>query len=220
MRKIYDRICVFFRKYPLMISIGYMCIYFPIFFLLEQFRQPRYFIHCALDDIIPFYEWFVIPYVLWFLFVPGMVLFLFKKSPKDYIKCCKVIYGGMSICLLIYYLFPTGLSLREPLENKNILCWIVNQIRGADTATNVCPSIHVSSTIGILFVLMHSQKLKSYRILKAAMLILGVFICVSTVVIDQHSVVDVVCGMMLSAVLFYLVELSEAPQTENVLEFK
>ena len=206
------------EKYPLMISIGYMCIYFPIFSLLEQFCEPRYVIHCALDDMIPFNEWFVIPYVIWFLFVPGMVLFFLRKSKEDYIKCCKVIYGGMSICLLIYYLFPNGLSLRQPLEDKNICCMIVNQLRSADTPANVCPSIHVSSTIGILFVLFNSEKLKKYRKLKAAMLVLGTFICISTVVIDQHSVVDAVCGMMLSAVLFYLVQLSEVPDQVTVFE--
>ena len=123
------------------------------------------------------------PYVIWFAFVPGMVLFFLRKSKEDYIKCCKVIYGGMSICLLIYYLFPNGLSLRQPLEDKNICCMIVNQLRSADTPANVCPSIHVSSTIGILFVLFHSEKLKNYRKLKATMLVLGTFICISTVVI-------------------------------------
>ena len=92
MKKLYERAYVFFQKYPLMISIGYMCIYFPIFSLLEQFCEPRYVIHCALDDMIPFNEWFVIPYVIWFAFVPGMVLFFLRKSKEDYIKCCKVIY--------------------------------------------------------------------------------------------------------------------------------
>ena len=124
----------------------------------------------------------------------------------------------MSICLLIYYLFPNGLSLRQPLEDKNICCMNVNHLRSADTQANVCPSIHVSSTIGILFVLFHSEKLKNYRKLKATMLVLGTFICISTVVIDQHSVVDAVCGMMLSAVLFYLVQLSEVPDQVTVFE--
>ena len=114
--------------------------------------------------------------------------------------------------------FPNGLSLRQPLEDKNICCMIVNQLRSADTPANVCPSIHVSSTIGILFVLFHSEKLKNYRKLKATMLVLGTFICISTVVIDQHSVVDAVCGMMLSAVLFYLVQLSEVPDQVTVFE--
>lgn len=124
-----------------MISIGYMCIYFPIFSLLEQFCEPRYVIHCALDVRFHLMNGLSSRMLYGFLFVPGMVLFFLRKSKEDYIKCCKVIYGGMSICLLIYYLFPNGLSLRQPLEDKNICCMIVNQLRSADTPANVCPSI-------------------------------------------------------------------------------
>lgn len=215
MKRLYNCVRDYLVKYPAMISIGYMCIYFPVFSLLERFRQPQYIIHCALDDIIPFSEWFLIPYMLWFAFVPGMVIFFFFKSREDYIKCCKVIYGGMSICLLIYFLFPSGLMLREPLENDNVLCRMINLMRLIDTPTNVCPSIHVSSTIGILLVLIRSEKLRGYRVLKGCMQLLGVLICVSTVVLDQHSVVDVVCGMLLSTVLYYLVERSAQAGAES-----
>ena len=63
-----------------------------------------------------------------------------------------------------------------------------------------------------------SLNVNNYGNLKATMLVLGTFICISTVVIDQHSVVDAVCGMMLSAVLFYLVQLSEVPDQVTVFE--
>ena len=95
MKKLYERAYIFFQKYPLMISIGYMCIYFPIFSLLEQFCEPRYVIHCALDDMIPFNEWFVIPYVIWFLFVPHgtmndircKIICLGNKVMETYFAC-------------------------------------------------------------------------------------------------------------------------------------
>lgn len=215
MKGICDRARAYFVKHPAMISIGYMCIYFPIFTLLEQFREPQYFIHCALDDVIPFNEWFLIPYFMWFAFVPGLVAYMYFHSRDDYFKVCKVIYGGMSVCLLIYFLFPTGLMLREPVEGDNVLCELVNMLRQIDTPTNVCPSIHVSSTVGILLVIMKSEKLKEHHFLKVSMLILGSLICVSTTVLDQHSVVDVVCGMLLSTALYYLVELSAQPAVQK-----
>lgn len=189
------------RKYPLSVAIGYFFIYFPIFGLLEMYREPQYFIHCALDDLLPFNEYFIVPYVLWFALVPGMLLFFLRFSRADYFKCCKVIFGGMSICLLIYWLFPTGLMLREPVENTNIFTWCVNLIRGMDTPTNVCPSIHVSSTVGIILVFMRSKELRRFHVLKAVICILGVLICLSTVLLDQHSVIDVICGIALSTML-------------------
>ena len=217
MRTRRDALLQWFTDHPLMISIAYFCLYFPAFELLEVFREPMYIIHCELDDLIPFSEWFVIPYFLWFAFVPGMILFFLKKSRQDYLRCCKVLYGGMTICLLIYFLFPTGLMLREKVAGTNVLCQLVNHLRSVDTPTNVCPSIHVSSTIGILLVLMKSEEYRKYRALKAAALVMGILICVSTVVLDQHSCVDVVCGMLLSTALYYLVTLSEQ-QTDPVAE--
>ena len=205
-----------FRKHPLMISIAYFCLYFPIFELLEIFREPMFIVHCALDDVIPFSEWFVIPYFLWFAFVPGMVLLFLKESRADYFRCCKVIYGGMSICLLIYFLFPTGLMLREKVAGTNILCRLVNHLRSVDTPTNVCPSIHVSSTVGILLVLMKSEHFRKYKKLKAVMLFSGVMICLSTIILDQHSCVDVLCGVLLSSALYYLVVFSEEQGTAPV----
>lgn len=194
------------RKYPLLVAIGYFFIYFPIFTLLEKYRQPQYYVHCWLDDMMPFCEYFIIPYLLWFAFVPGMLLFFIRYSRADYFKCCKIIFGGMSICLLIYWLFPTGLMLRETVEATGFLASCINTLRGVDTPTNVCPSIHVSSTVGICMVLMRSKELKRFRKLKVFSAVLGVAICMSTVVLDQHSIIDVICGIILSSVLCGLVE--------------
>ena len=213
-----QRIAGWFKDHTLMISITYFMFYFPIFELLEIFREPMYYIHCALDDVIPFCEWFAIPYFLWFAFVPGMVLLFLKENRQDYIRCCKVIYGGMSICLLIYFLFPNGLMLREKVEGTNILCRLINHLRSVDTPTNVCPSIHVSSTVGILLVLMKSESFRGKKLFKSAMLTVGVLICLSTVMLDQHSCVDVVCGMFLSTALYYLVVLSEQPAAIGLQE--
>ena len=218
MKRWRERVSDCFTKHPLMISIVYFLVYFPVFTLLENFREPQYFIHCALDDVIPFNEWFLIPYFVWFAFVPGMILFFLKNSREDYIRCCKVLYGGMSICLFVYFLFPTGLELREKVEGTNILCQCVNFLRGVDTPTNVCPSIHVSSTVGILLILLKSESFRKYRLLKASMFIVGVLICLSTMFLDQHSVVDVVCGMLLSTALYYIVSVSDEPQMAVILE--
>lgn len=201
-----EKLRALINRYPLLVSIGYFFIYFPIFTLLELYREPKYFIHCWLDDVLPFNEYFVIPYIMWFLFVPGMLLFFLRFSKADYMKCCKVIFGGMSICLLIYWLFPTGLMIRQPVEDTNIFAKCVNLLRGVDTPTNVCPSIHVSSTVGICLVFWRSRELRRFKRLRIAALVLGAAICLSTMLLDQHSVIDVICGILLSTVLCGAVE--------------
>ncbi len=198
-----------FERYPLLIAAAYFCFYFPIFTLLEHYRRPQFYIHCWIDDVLPFCEYFVIPYVLWFLFVPGMLLFFLKHSRRDYLKCCKIIFGGMTICLFLYWIMPNGLMLRGKVEADNIFARAVMFLRSMDTSTNVCPSIHVSSTVGICLVLFRSDVLKSYRALRVFCFVLGTLICLSTMFLDQHSVIDVLCGMVLSTVLCGLLEQRE-----------
>ena len=52
--------------------------YMIIWFGIAQKLEPEVMIHCSLDDVIPFCEVFVIPYVLWYLyFAVPMLFFMF-----------------------------------------------------------------------------------------------------------------------------------------------
>ena len=54
--------------------------YFALYILTENLipRDRCYVVHCALDDVIPFWEAFVIPYVFWYLLIAiSLVYFAF-----------------------------------------------------------------------------------------------------------------------------------------------
>ena len=36
--------------------------------------------HTALDDLIPFNEYFIVPYLMWFLYVAATIAFFFFKT--------------------------------------------------------------------------------------------------------------------------------------------
>ena len=58
-----------------------LLLYWPLyglaFFFVERVSTDRAWrvMHCALDDLIPFCEYFVIPYMLWFVYLIGMLLY-------------------------------------------------------------------------------------------------------------------------------------------------
>ena len=61
------------KNNPHCLAMLYFVFYLIAFFSLEQIHRPDlHIIHCALDDVIPFCEWFIIPYCLWFLVMPGL----------------------------------------------------------------------------------------------------------------------------------------------------
>ncbi|MCD7883252.1 MAG: phosphatase PAP2 family protein [Lachnospiraceae bacterium] len=207
MRTKINKICAWFRRYPLMISVCYLLFYLAAFHWLEETVVPRYIIHCKLDELIPFCEAFIIPYICWFPYIGGMFLWFYRRGWDDYKKLCQMIFSGLTICLIIYYIFPTGLNLRlasSPHETGALYNLVV-MLRAIDTPTNVCPSIHVMNTVMCFQAVCSLDGLKHRRATIAAHLVIMVLICASTVLLDQHSIIDVVCGAMMSFVIHGLV---------------
>lgn len=202
-----EKIKNWFKKYPLMIAGCYTVFYMSVFSWLERTVVPKYIIHCKLDEMIPFCEEFIIPYVFWYFYVIGAFLWFYKRGWDDYWKLCKMIFSGLTICLVIYYVFPTGLNLRlaGSIHETGILYNLVGHLRAIDTPTNVCPSIHVMNTVMIFQAICSLDHLKYRKIAIPVHFVIMILICASTVFLDQHSVIDVVYGVMMSFVLHGLV---------------
>ena len=196
-----------FKKNPYMIAIGYLAFYLVVFSWLEKTVVPQYIIHSALDEYIPFCEAFIIPYMLWFVYIPGMFIWMKHRGWEDYSRLCLMMFSGLTVCLLIYYVYPTGLNLRlaDDTHKTGILYNLVRHIRAVDTPTNVCPSIHVMNTVMCFQTVCSLEHLKHRRLTIAVHFVIMVLICASTVLLDQHSVVDVICGAMMSFVFHGLV---------------
>lgn len=201
------------HKYKHAWPLLYVFIYMPWFLILENTYTADYpglhIIHCPLDDIIPFCEWFVIPYLLWFLYLPAIFLFLFYHSKNEFYRMCAYEFTGMSIALLVCTIYPNGLQLRlDDLGRNNILTDLVSFLYTADTSTNVCPSIHVFATISAHICLVkspHMKELKSRQRIKKLSFVMTILICLSTVFLKQHSVVDLICGVILAFGLYFVV---------------
>lgn len=201
----------FWKKYkhgvPLLI---YMVIYLVWFAWLEKTNVKDYqLIHVSLDDHIPFLEIFIIPYLLWFGYVAVVVIYLFLKNKQDYYKACAFLFTGMTIFLIISTLWPNGHDLRPvSMPRDNCFTWLISMLWKTDTPTNLWPSIHVFNSMGAHFAVMRSRDLaqtKFGRQIKIASGILSVSIILSTMFIKQHSVFDVVTGILMGAVMYAFV---------------
>jgi hypothetical protein len=93
------------------------------------------------------------------------------------------------VAMAIYIAFPNRQDLRpDTFVNHNIFTQTVQFLYRIDTNTNVCPSLHVAYSIGIA-----STWLKEKSVgfgVKTAVTAFCVLVCLSTVFIKQHSVVD------------------------------
>lgn len=210
------------KKYGHIWALGYGFIYLPWFLHLERTVVRDYtVIHTALDDMIPFNEYFIIPYLLWFVYVGGAVLYFFFTNRRDYYRLCTFLFTGMTASLLICTFFPNGTDLRVPVDASEGVCSaLVALIHKADTSTNIFPSIHVYNSLAVHFSVRNSRILQAKPYVRAASFVLMMSICMSTVFLKQHSVVDVVGATILAYVVYPMVYGSSAASSRRPVRRK
>ncbi len=201
----------FFNKYWHFLYVIYFLFYMPWFSFLNGYTPTREnitFMYSKLDDIIPFCELFVIPYFLWFAYIAVGYIFFMFISKKEFTRLCIFLYTGMTVCLIIYTLFPNGQNLRvdyNELGRNNILINPIKMLQSSDTPYNVFPSIHCLNSIGMHIAIQKSKKIKKYRkTIVISSLILCILIILSTVFTKQHSVLDIYGAIGLSVILYII----------------
>ena len=187
--------------------LGYAFIYLPWFLYLEKHVTKNYhIIHTWVDDLIPFNEYFIIPYILWFFYVGGTILYFFFQNRRDYYRMCAFLFIGMTISLVICTVYKNGTDLRPIVDpGKNVCTWLVAKLHQADTSTNIFPSVHVFNSIVVHIAIMKSSCFQNHPWIRRLSFILTVSICLSTVFLKQHSVVDGLGSMIMCYALYPLV---------------
>ena len=189
--------------------LTYMVFYLSWWKVLEKKVTTDYqVIHMGIDDYIPFCEWFVIPYFLWFAYVSVTVLLLFFKDrdKRDYYRCLAFLFTGMTLFLLISTVMPNGHHLRlAEMPRDNTFTRMIAALWRSDTPTNLWPSIHVYNSLGAHFAITRSKAFQKYKVAHIASLILAVSIILSTMLIKQHSVFDVITALVMASMMYILV---------------
>jgi len=166
--------------------------YFILYFLTENLipREKCYPVHCWLDDVVPFCEYFVIPYVGWYVLIVGSLLYFALYNPDNFKNMMKFIIVTQITAMIIYILFPNRQDLR-PTEflRENIFTDILGVIYTFDTSTNVCPSLHVAYSVGIASTWLKEQSASKWC--KILITVFCFFVCISVAFVKQHSVVDI-----------------------------
>ena len=157
-------------------------VYFLIMYRLTESLIPLERcvpMHCFVDDIIPFNEFFVVFYTSWFILI---VVALVRT----------LLYDIESFKKVQIFIFLTQ-------QSPPSITWIMGIIYAADTSTGVCPSLHVAYSLGIL-----SVGLKDKTLGRSRKILLGVWvflICISVCFVKQHSFVDVLAAVPMCLVI-------------------
>ena len=177
----------------------YLAFYLPCFLWLDLTDRGHYYvIHMAIDDKIPFCEYFVVFYYLWFIYVVFAIAYNVFTDRDIYFKSIGFVTFGMTLFILV-----SVHNLRPGVyPRNNVFTSLIAIIQSFDTPTNVFPSIHVYNAIGAHFAIIYNRKLKNNTLIRGISFFICFGICLSTVFLKQHSMMDVIGAIVLAAVMY------------------
>ena len=166
--------------------------YFGMYFITENLipAEACHPIHCALDDLIPFNEYFAVFYVGWYFYVFGALLYYLLYDADCFRGLSKYILTTQVVAMICYIVYPSRQDLRpETFVNENVFTQLMAFIYSFDTSTGVCPSLHVAYSLGVV-----STAWKDRLLVKGWKLGLSLFalcVCAAVCFVKQHSALDV-----------------------------
>lgn len=197
----------FYEKYKHLWWQVYWLIYLPWFAYLEKTVTKQFhIIHMAVDDSIPFCEYFIIPYLLWFAYIALGIGYFALKNKDEYYNLCKILFFGMTVFLIISTICPNGHHLRPTtFARDNIFVDMVQALYATDTSTNLFPSIHVYNSLAVNAVIWHCDDFKQNHFIRYGSAIMMISIILATMFLKQHSVFDVITGILLAIFTIHMI---------------
>ena len=176
-------------------------LFFPVYWLryllIEQLHPAVQYhpIYCPLDDLIPFQEWFIIPYMLWMVSLVALSLYTLLYDVTAFKRYMLLLTVSMSLSTVIFLLYPSCQNLRPAAFTRdNLLTRCVALLYRADTNTNVFPSEHAIGSVVVWLTALRTKSLRSPEKF-AAITVFMLLTCFSTVFLKQHSILDVLAAV-------------------------
>lgn len=189
--------------------ILYAVFYLSLFFYLENRTTDSYhIIECGIDRMIPYCGIFIVPYLIWFPYQFALLGYFFMGGldHKEFYRFMLYICGGMTCFLLVSWLYPNALELRPELSpDGSVFDRMVQGLYLIDTPTNVLPSIHVFNSVVFHITFCRGLERGTGIGWKRLSLALITLIIISTVLVKQHSVIDLVLGFVMAGIGYLLI---------------
>lgn len=174
------------RSLLFVICLGAFALYFPA----EEKKAGGKSFKLKLDEKIPLIPIFVIPYVLFFPYVFGLLIGAFVAELPGFEKFATALIFVSLTTTLIYMILPSEV-VKPYLKKTGELIKIVNFIRKVDNPENVFPSNHVAYSIVASIYL--TTIFPQFWLL---VWLVFALISISTIFIKQHYIIDIPAGLV------------------------
>lgn len=202
---------------------AFTVFYLGFFWYVENRTGVKiHYLQMKIDYRIPFCEYFIVPYLLWFPYIAVTVAWFlyFNKNRTEFYQLAVSLGIGMTLFLIISYIFPNGQQLRPYIfPRDNVFTDMVASLYRTDTPTNVMPSIHVFNSVACCHAVFESRALKKYWGIRAVVLVLTILIVLATMFLKQHTILDVAAGLLLGRICWFFMYRFKV-QRQTALEYE
>ncbi len=126
---------------------------------------------------------------------------MFSKKSNIYFNFIYSMIAGACISYFIFIIFPTHVP-RPELSGNDVFTMLTKSIYDADPPYNCFPSMHVLYAFFCFIFLQKEFRGKNF--LKIINIFLFVVICASTVFTKQHYTPDILGGIVIGLLIYYL----------------
>jgi membrane-associated phospholipid phosphatase len=145
---------------------------------------------------IPFIPFFIVFYVLTYALV--VIPYFVLRDIQEYRRAVLAYLFVIFISSIVYIIYPVK-TIRPEIIGSGVFLNIVGWVYSIAKPYNLFPSLHISlSTISTLVCLKHNKAV-GY-----VLVILLFFVSLSTLFVKQHYLVDIIFGVVLGFLSYYL----------------
>lgn len=174
------------------VQAGLLVLQVLLYFGCECFQSNFHDVKRGIDDRIPFVEWSVLAYVLWFPLIALFPIALFYVNEDAYVFYMSAMFFEVVLSVICYLIYPT--TFKRPKPSDKLSGKLMNLVfKGSFRGVNCAPSLHCSSCYLIIFTALMAMP----NVIGAISIVVAIAIVISTMTTKQHTFIDVVSALPL-----------------------
>lgn len=171
-----------------------------LYFIVKQFISGYHLITLSIDDKIPLIPFFIIFYSIWYPYLFVVFYFIYKKDKDKFKSLIKKSIVCAVIADLCFIIYPTMVTRPEVNGYNSLISLMLYITYMTDIPVNCFPSLHCTFALLVMYAVTFDKNMnKVFRILVG---IISPLICLSTVLVKQHSIIDVIGAIVLSYIVY------------------
>lgn len=185
---------------PLIVSVSFnMAVYGGTRMIAGNWRH--YNVESPLDGLIPFWPPSAAVYLGCYIFWIVNYIWIARQGKREVCQFFAADFISRAVCLVIFLVFPTT-NIRPSVEPEGFWNKVMLLVYAADAADNLFPSIHCLVSWFCYIGVRGRRDIPAWY--RGASFVMAVLVCISTLTTKQHVIVDVIGGVLLAQLCFWI----------------